>query len=115
MDTAGICMFYFLALYYEFKASFDSQGDKRVFNFDKYYADKEFRKRMIEATSNLFLALTVKVLVKTANESNKAANVNNWVRSQLCEAKFFDALREEMASDFDLEQKYENYVTEFKI
>lgn len=115
MDTAGICMFYFLALYYEFKASFDAQGDNRVFNFDKYYADKEFRKKMIEATSNLFLALTVKVLVKTANESNKAANVNNWVRSQLCESKFFEALREEMASDFDLEQKYENYVNEFKI
>ncbi|MBR6694181.1 MAG: AIPR family protein [Clostridia bacterium] len=115
MDTAGICMFYFLALYYEFKANFDAQGDTRVFNFDKYYQDKDFKKKMIESTSNLFLALTVKVIVKTANEANKAANVNNWVRSQACEAKFFEALREEMASDFDLEQKYKSYINDFKI
>lgn len=115
MDTAGICMFYFVALYYEFKASFDSQNEKRIFNFDKYYADKEFRKKLIESTSNLFLALTVKVLVKTANESNKSANVNNWVRSQACETKFFETLREEMASDFELEQKYLKFIDEFKV
>lgn len=115
MDTAGICMFYFLSLYYEFKASFDDQNDARIYNYDKYYQDKEFKKKIIEATATLFLALTVKVLVKTANEANKAANVNNWVRSQACEAKFFEALREEMASDFDLEQKYQSYINDFKI
>ena len=115
LDTVGICMFYFIALYYEFKASFDETDDHRTFNFEKYYSDKQYKKKMVESTANLFLSLTVKVLVKTATEANKAANVNNWVRSSACEPKFFDSLRDEIASNLDLEEKYQNFLNEFKI
>lgn len=115
LDTVGICMFYFIALYYEFKASFDNNNDNRVFNFEKYYSDKHFKKKMIETTANLFLSLTVKILVKTASEANKAANVNNWVRSSACEPKFFDSLRDEIASNLELEEKYNDFLNEFKI
>jgi len=115
LDTAGICMFYFISLYYEFKAQFDAKSDKRLFNYDRYYSDKEFKKKLIEASANLFLTLTVKVLVKTASEANKAANVNNWVRSPSCEGKFFEALREEMASNLELEEKYRDFLIEFKV
>ena len=62
----------------------------------------------------MFLNLTVKILVKTASEANKAANVSNWIRSAQCEGKFFEALREELASDFEYEQKYQNFINEFK-
>ena len=114
LDTVGICMFYFISLYYEFKAQFDSSEDKRLFDYDRFYSDKEFKQRIIESSANLFLNLTVKILVKTASEANKAANVSNWIRSAQCEGKFFEALREELASDFEYEQKYQNFINEFK-
>lgn len=114
-DTVGICMFYFVALYYEFKAQFDVKNDTRIFNYERIYADKEYKKKIVDMVVNLFLTLTVKILVKTASEANKSANVNNWVRSSACEEKFFDALREEMASDMELETKYNNFVEEYKI
>ena len=114
-DTVGICMFYFMSLYYEFKAQFDVKNDTRIFNYERIYADKEYKKKLTDMVANLFLTLTVKILVKTATEANKSANVNNWVRSYSCEEKFFEALREEMASDMDLETKYKNFVDEYKI
>ncbi len=114
-DTVGICMFYFIALYYEFKAQFDDSNDTRVYNIDKYYSDKQFRNDLIESAANLFLALTVKILVKTASDANKAANVSNWIRSSNCEAKFFEALREELTVELELEQKYERFVQKYKI
>lgn len=114
-DIIGICMFYFMSLYYEFKAQFDATGSVTVFNYEKYYADKEFRKNMCESAANLFLSLTIKILSKTANEANRAGNVNNWIRGQACEPKFFEALREEITSNFELEDKYKKFVSDFKL
>lgn len=112
-DTVGICMFYFIALYYEFKAQF-SGDESKLYCYDKYYSDKKFRQSLIESASNLFLAYTVKILVKTATDNGKSGNVNNWVRSAACEAAFLKALRDEMASDFDLETKYTGFCDNFK-
>lgn len=114
-DTVGICMFYFIALYYEFKANFDASNDTRTYNFDKYYQDKQFKSELIESVANLFLALSVKLLVKTATDANKAANVSNWIRNSNCESKFLEALREELASDLELEQKYADFINKYKI
>ena len=108
-------MFYFIALYYEFKATFDVPNDNRIFNYEMYYSDKNFKKEMVDAVANLFLALTVKILVKTASDANKATNVNNWVRGSACEQKFFDALRNEIASNLELEEKYNEFLDTFKI
>lgn len=114
LDTVGICMFYFVALYYEFKAQFP-EDDNAAFLFDRYYSDKSFRQNLIESATNLFLAYTVRILVKTATENGKAGNVNNWVRSFACEAAFLKALRDEMASDFELENKYQDFCSKFKV
>jgi hypothetical protein len=101
-------------LYYEFKAQFP-EDDSATFLFDRYYSDKAFRHNLIESATNLFLAYTVKILVKTATENGKAGNVNNWVRSFACEAAFLKALRDEMASDFELENKYQEFCSKFKV
>ena len=114
LDAVGICMFYVISLYYEFKAQFDSPSDNRYYDYDKFYSDKEYKQRLIESFANLFLTLTVKIIVKTAAEANKSGNINNWVRGASCEEKFFSALRDELASDFEYEQKYQNYLNEFK-
>ena len=114
LDTVGICMFYFIALYYEFKSQFEKDPSKG-YNFEKYYSDKQFRNAMIEDATNLFLNYTVKILVKTATENNKAANVNNWVRSAACETAFFDTLRAEINSDFEVEGKFDSFCDTYKI
>lgn len=114
LDAVGICMFYVISLYYEFKAQFDSPSDIRYYDYDKFYSDKDYKQRLIESFANLFLTLTVKIIVKTAAEANKSGNINNWVRGASCEEKFFSALRDELASDFEYEQKYQNYLNEFK-
>lgn len=112
LDTVGICMFYFIALYYEFKATFSDEG--KAYRFDKYYSDKTFRHDLIQDAANLFLSYTVRILVKTANANGKSGNVNNWIRSAACESAFLDALREEMALDFDLEVKYNDFCQKYK-
>lgn len=113
LDTVGICMFYFIALYYEFKVTFP-EPDYVAFRFDKYYSDKAFRQDLIQSASNLFLAFAVRILVKTATDNGKAGNVNNWVRSSACEGAFLKVLRDEMVVDFDLEQKYKDFCSKFK-
>ena len=113
LDTVGICMFYFISLYYEFKAQFDESGESRIFDYDRIYSDKEFKQSLIQKAANIFLNLTIKILVKTAIESNKSANINNWIRSSSCENRFFEALREEL-SDLEFEQKYKEFLDEFK-
>lgn len=114
LDTIGICMFYFISLYYEFKAQFDKKSDTRVFDYDRYYSDKSFKKDLVEDAANLFLQLTVKVLVNTATKANKSANMNNWVRASSCQPKFFEELREQMAAELELETKYESFLSKYK-
>ena len=113
LDTSGICMYYFLALYAEFKEQYNYKNDA-LFDYDRYYSDSEFRNKMIKDASGLFLTQTVSVLVKTATDAAKTANMNNWVRSQGCEPKFYDALRNEMASNMDLEDQYHRFVDDYK-
>ena len=102
-----------MALYYEYKALYDKEKNKS-YNYDKYYQDKQFKSSMINDAANLFLAHTVKILVKTANDNNKSANVNNWVRSASCEPAFLQALREDMASDFEIETKFKEFTDKYR-
>lgn len=113
-DTVGICMFYFISLYYEFKAQFDGEKQTR-FDFDKYYQDKAFKGNLIKSAANLFLTLTVRLLRKTAQEANKEANMNNWVRGAACQNAFLLALSDELATNLELSEKYEDFVNTYKI
>ena len=113
LDTVGICMFYFVALYYEFKEQFDSHPDD-TYNYDKYYNDKDYRKKMIDSATNLFLTNTVQILVQTAIDNGKAGNVNNWIRSASCEPIFFNSLRDKITADLDLEEKYNEFCDGYK-
>ena len=115
LDTVGICMFYFITLYYEFKETFDTSPDNTIFNFEMYYRDKSFKEKLIRGTEILFLELTTSILVKTAKQANKAANLNNWVRSKSCEPKFIEELRDVLANQSKYEDEYNEYVTQFKI
>ena len=111
-DTIGICLFYFLALYYEFKAQFPTEN--KSFKFDEYYSDKSFRKGLIEDATNIFLNYTVKILIKTATDNGRSGNVNNWIRSAQCETEFLRLLRDELTNDYETEQKYRDFCDKYK-
>ena len=114
LDTVGICMFYFIALYYEYKAQFSAVDGNKAFMIDKYYSDKNFREELVESASNLFLSNTISILVKTASDNQKAGNVNNWIRSASCETAFLNSLREAIVSDFYIEKRYKEFCKAFK-
>lgn len=114
LDTVGICMFYFVALYYELKLSY-KQDESKDYNFDKYYSsDKKFKENLISDAANLFLINTIKILVNTAIQNGKSGNINNWIRSSHCEGAFISALRDMVASDFELESKYNDFCNEYR-
>ena len=107
-------MFYFIALYYEYKAQFSAVDGNKAFMIDKYYSDKNFREELVESASNLFLSNTISILVKTASDNQKAGNVNNWIRSASCETAFLNSLREAIVSDFYIEKRYKEFCKAFK-
>ena len=113
LEVVGICMYYYIALYYEFKEQFEDDHNKR-FDFEKFYQEKQYKQEVIEESAKLFLALTVEQLRKTARENGKAANVNNWVRSSSCEDKFFESLRNEISANIDLEGKYRDFMSKYR-
>jgi len=116
LDIVGVCMFYFIALYYEFKAQFDEVDSDKIYNYERIYSKKEYKKKLIEDSADLFLNQTINILQKTAREAGKAGNINNWIRSKLCQDKFFEMLRVEMADNRKtLSVLYSNFVSEYKV
>lgn len=115
LGCVSVCMFYFDALYYEFKAQFPSETLKKRFDFEKFYEDKHFKESLIKAASNLFLTLTIKILNDTAKDAGKNGNINNWVRNSSCQGKFFEVLRKELSMNMDLEEKYKDFVQNYMI
>ena len=107
LNTVAVCMFYFMCLYYEFKCSFGASGSnaEKIFDFERYYHDREFKNNLIKDASQLFLANTAKVLIETARQKNRTGNISNWVKSKGCEEDFLPRLREEIAYDYSLQDK----------
>ena len=113
LEIVGICMYYFIATYYELQ-QFEEDKGKR-YDFEKFYQDKEYKQAMVKDTATFFLRLTIEHLKKTAQENGKSANMNNWVRSATCQDAFFNSLREDISLDFiTLEDKYKNYMDKYK-
>lgn len=111
LETVGVCMFYFISLYYEFKGLY--LKGKKKFITDSFYADKAVKESMVKSASDLFLTLTVKILKKTAKEANKSGNINNWVRGSACQDKFFETLRSELSTEISYEDKYNDFVAKY--
>ena len=70
---------------------------------------------MIAATSALFLKGTIVLLAKTARDNHKQGNMNNWARSATCQTAFLEALRDEVSTDFELEENFRAFKKKFAI
>lgn len=116
MDTVGICMVYFVAAYANLGQQFGGPFKSKRYDYDRYYSQKDYREKFIKEASRLFLAETVKILIKTATENHKEANMNNWVRSKTCPKLFLSGLNSEISSDpFGYREKFENFMETFKV
>lgn len=108
LDTVGICLFYFVSLYYEFRSQFRNDEPIR-YDYDKIYSDKKFKDDVVMDVIGLFLQKTSQVLVNTAIKNGKAGNVNNWIRGAACQKAFSDELKSIIAMDLEIEEQYKKY------
>ena len=111
LDTIGVCMYYFLSFYARIRTVFGSETKQLSYNYEKFYEDKEYQKRIVAAAASFFLQRTCRLLVETAASANKAANMNNWVRGKQCAPAFLEALNDMVVSDvLNVSNEYRNYV-----
>lgn len=111
LEINNICLFYNIALYYEFKSQFKDKEENKVFKYDLFYADKNFRESLIKEYSNKFLTKTIE-LIKLESEST--ANIGNWIRSAKNQDKFMKKLRDYLAIKLDYETEFEDFINKFK-
>lgn len=115
IETMGVCMVYFVTAYYDLCMEFGGAYQKKRFDYEKYYSDKKYKMTFIEEAANFFLMKTVDILIATADTNNKGANINNWVRSQTCEAEFLRKLDDLISSDFSIENNFTAFMNKYKI
>lgn len=111
LEINNICLFYNVALYYEFKNQFKDKEDNKVFKYDLFYADKSFRESLIREYANKFLTKTIE-LIKL--ESEFTANMGNWIKSSKNQDNFMKKLRNDLAIKLDYETEFEEFVNKFK-
>lgn len=111
LEINNICLFYNIALYYEFKNQFKDKEENKVFKYDLFYADKNFRESLIREYSNKFLTKTIE-LIKL--ESEFTANMGNWIKSAKNQDNFMKKLRNDLAIKLDYETEFEDFVNQFK-
>lgn len=115
LETIGVCMFYFVTTYYEFSAQYGNPWVAMRYDFEKFYQDKMYRKELVENIADFFLVKTVQFLLSTAKENGKSGNINNWVRSAMCQTKYLDALRSAIGFDMNLSSQYEELMKKYKV
>ena len=117
LSTVGICMFYFVAAYFEYvaEASPSAPWKKNRYDFNKFYSDKHYRAELVKKIASSVLMKTVDLLKKTAKAAGKDGNMNNWVRGNACQKDFLDALRDDLGNELSLLEDFDKFMTEYKV
>lgn len=115
LETVGVCLFYFVAAYYELSMQNTGLCRGKRYDFDKYYQDKQYKESLITDSANLFLMKTIEIINKNAKENGKATNMNNWIRGAQCERKFLETLRYDIGYDVSLQKRFEEFINKYKV
>lgn len=107
----NICAFYCLSYYYAFKQEFTSVDADKLYLYDKFYSDKAFQTKLIEAFRDMFLSGTI-LIIKDLTIS--FANLNTWARDKKSTKSFNDKVDEKIQTDLSLESEYDDYVAKYK-
>jgi hypothetical protein len=109
----NVNMFYNITLYYYFKKQFDKRfkAENKLFQLDRFYQKGDsYQKDLIKAFSNIFNMLTIKIIKKLAEDNPPA-----FVRARSSENLFIKELKELIADDLSLKEKYQDFIKSFKI
>lgn len=107
----SICMFYCIALYYEYKTEFYKVDFDMKYKFEKFYLDSLFREALIKEFTNLFLVKTIEIVKELADSTR---NLNNWIRAAKSEDSFMKKIVEELQIKISLKDNFQQYVEKFK-
>ncbi|HEY5524422.1 MAG TPA: AIPR family protein, partial [Clostridium sp.] len=112
LEINNVCLFYNITLYYEFKSQYDSllKTQNKVFKYEKYYSDKNFKNDLIRKYSTMFLEMTLQIIRDNSGESN----ISNWVKTQKNEEIFLSKLKRELTLKTDYRYQYKEFVEMFK-
>lgn len=111
LEINNICLFYCVALYYEFKSQFADKEKDKVFKYGEFYSNLDFRSKLVREFATKFLSKTIELIKR---ESEVSANVGNWVRSVKNQNIFLKKLRDDIAINIDYETEFESFINEFK-
>ena len=115
MEISNVCLFWDITTYFEIKKSFDfiiKNNDKLIFDYKRYYDEKEFRDLMIKQFQQLFYSRTVEIIRKNSG----VENVNNWLRVEKNEKTYIDDLREQIINDgMAIKVLYQNFIETAKV
>ena len=109
IEIVNVCLFYTVALYYEFKDTYDTRPDLR-FDMEKYYSDKSFKDSLVASFESVFVEKTIEII----RDLSDTANVNNWVRKPINEQSFLNRLSNDISLKLSHKSDYLNFVQFFK-
>lgn len=115
LETIGSCKFYCISTYYLFKERFDILVGKKVFDYENFYSDKEFRDNLIKDYVNLFMMSAIRVLIQNAKDNNKSGNIANWLRGKSCQDAFISSMKNELTLNSYLKENYITFVSKYKL
>lgn len=111
LEINNICLFYNIALYYEFKEQYKDIDSGKKFDYQNYYnRDASYKEELIDAYASEFLLKTIDIIDENADSSN----IGNWIRTKKSEELFLKILRKELGKNYSLETKYAEFVKKFK-
>lgn len=105
--------FYNIALYFEFKRQFDALIDaqEKKYNFDLFYSrDKTYEQELIQEFASLFTTETNNIIFEEGKDDPP-----KFTRSFGSQKKFFDKLTQKISVNLELQNKYSQFITRFKI
>lgn len=109
-EISAVFIFHNIAAYYLLKRNFDSNIESNstlIFNSTRYYNDKEFKRKVIEAFLDLVYTKSIEII---ANNSG-IGNIQNWTRSTSGADMFIKKFEEELVlKDYKIAPEYENFI-----
>lgn len=112
IEINNVCLFYCIALYYEFKNQFGDKEKNKVFKYEEFYSNSDFKNKMIREFARIFLSKTIQLIKK---ESETTTNLGNWIKRLKSQEIFMKKLRDDLAINLSYETEFENFIREFKI
>lgn len=104
---ANICAFYCICYYYTFKTEFPSVDVNKNFNYERFYSEKDYKEKVVQAFNKLFLTGTIKIIKDLIINS---PNLNTWIRDKKSTQLFNDKLNNDLQINIELEDRYKEFV-----